>query len=134
MVGDSIFLKITFPKRWLSNGLTLGLTYLCLAVFTWGLQYKLSLYQHIDGSTDIPAAKLLTGDKASIHSNTVDTPQSPATFELCLLLVSFAVFLAQQFTVLTRTRQDRLQRGNYWKLHRYSFLQLLFFRPPPAYL
>jgi hypothetical protein len=120
------------PKRWLSSGLTLGLLYLSFAVFSWGLQYKLSLYQHLNGSSDIPAAKLLAGDETAIHLLVVEVSQTPSAFELCLLFTSFTLFLALEFSTLLRTLQEWLLRGRPWKIHRHALFKHLFFRPPPA--
>jgi hypothetical protein len=51
--------------------LPLGLLMLCMAVFSWGLQYKLSLYQSKNSIAHLaPEAKLLSQKErpAAIHS------------------------------------------------------------------
>jgi hypothetical protein len=104
-------------------------------VFSWGLQYKLSLYQHVDGSNQIPAAKLLTdSNKASLQTAAVQAVETPAPFEFHLIFFSFTLLLLARFSMRLAQLQDWLQLGSLWKFCVLLSLHPFFFRPPPAYV
>lgn len=106
---------------------------LTLAVFTWGLQYKLSLYQSPHAvSRHMPAAKLLSGDERSVISVVeIDRVKSPdAIVAIATLPLAFCVLMGA-----------RLFPG--WTGRASTFLTVaitpgrdsvatLFTRPPPS--
>jgi hypothetical protein len=84
------------PNRLGPSWRSLAFVALTLAVFTWGLQYKLSLYQSPHAvSRHMPAAKLLSGEERSaIPVANIDRVTSPdsivaiatLTLAFCLLM------------------------------------------------
>lgn len=111
---------------------------LSLCVFTWGLQYKLSLYNPPQSaSRQIPKAKLLSKEEGSdvtqtplvLRTKTVTTIvyTAPATALLFLLLVLRSlVELTSSGLMLAACRQRRRRSCDY--------LNILYVRPPPALL
>jgi hypothetical protein len=105
---------------------------LTLAVFTWGLQYKLSLYESPHAaSRHMPAAKLLTGEERStIPATNIDRVSSPAsTVAIKTLTLAFFALLGVNLIprrtgrapgfVTVRTTSGR------------TTIATLFTRPPP---
>jgi hypothetical protein len=114
---------------------TLALLGLAICVFTWGLQYKLSLYDPSQVSSHrIPIAKLLSRDERSgpeegspaVRANASATALcavSIAAFFLLLLLPGLPKLQA------SGEREERASRS--WRLRR-AFLNKLFVRAPPV--
>jgi hypothetical protein len=69
--------------------LTIALLALSLAVFNWGLQYKISLYQHSNGVTNAPA-KLWTGRTLTPTAAATDVEPLEKVFLFLAVLVSLA--------------------------------------------
>ncbi len=113
----------------------LGLSF---CVFTWGLQYKLSLYDPPQSAShQIPKAKLLSKEEQSditqtplvLRTKTATTIvyTSPATVLLFLLLnLSFLVEPTSSCLMRAASRRRRQRSSNY--------LNILYVRPPPVLL
>ena len=107
----------------------LGLLMLSLAVFGWGLQYKLSLYQSKNSIAHLtPEAKLLSQKErpAATQGLVARLPEVPAfPFVAAFVLVaSFLVRAAARYLRAGSMEKSRPPRP--------PCLQTLFFRPPPA--
>ena len=108
--------------------LPLGLLMLSLAVFGWGLQYKLSLYQSKNSIAHLtPEAKLLSQKERPATAQALDarTPQAPV----------FAAFVFVAMASLLRqaaARYLRIESRERSRPSRPPCLQALFFRPPPV--
>ncbi|MGB8535054.1 MAG: hypothetical protein WCD57_01455 [Acidobacteriaceae bacterium] len=111
--------------------LPLGLLMLSLAVFGWGLQYKLSLYQGKNSITHrAPEAKLLSEKERPAMAQALDagTPELPALpLFPGFMLVAVAFLLRRSATRYVRT--GSLERS---RPPRPPCLQAVFFRPPPV--
>jgi hypothetical protein len=108
--------------------LPLGFLMLSLAVFGWGLQYKLSLYQGKDSIThQAPVAKLLSQKERPATAQTLDArfPEVPAF--TAFVFVAMASLLRLAATRYLRTGSIERSRPP-----RPPCLQALFFRPPPV--
>src|ERR1700733_4763521 len=102
---------------------------LSLAVFGWGLQYKLSLYQSKNSIAHLtPEAKLLSQKErpAATQGLVARLPEVPAfPFVAAFVLVaSFLVRAAARYLRAGSMEKSRPPRP--------PCLQTLFFRPPPA--
>jgi hypothetical protein len=107
----------------------LGLLMLSLAVFGWGLQYKLSLYQNKDSITHLaPVAKLLSQKErpAARLGLPARSPEAPA-FPFVAALVLVASFLFRATARYLRT--GNMER---FRPSRPPCLEAVFFRPPPV--
>jgi hypothetical protein len=113
----------------------LGTLYLALAVFGWGLQYKLSLYEHSDDhASSIPDAKLLSQKERPASSATIGLiaastrqPQLPARFFALLVVTIMACTSAAQFSWI-RNRAFSSYSGK----QRLAAFHYFSFRPPPG--
>lgn len=111
---------------------------LALCVFTWGLQYKLSLYDPPQSAShQIPKAKLLSKEEQSditqtplvLRTKTVTTIvyTAPATALLFLLLVLCSLVERTSSGLMRAASRQRRQRSC-------NYLNILYVRPPPALL
>ena len=130
-------MRLDFPNRRYSSLISLGILVLTIAVFGWGLQYKLSLYRQPGGhSTSIAQAKLLSQKERPAAFNRVGTVDpvdldyrvlvSDPTFLVAAVLLStfVAVFLWFRVdAVLGYSSHQRLAASNFFA-----------FRPPPSFL
>jgi hypothetical protein len=104
---------------------------LSLAVFGWGLQYKLSLYQAKNSIAHLtPEAKLLSQKErpATAQALGARTPEVPA-------FPAFAAFVFVAVASLLRQAAARYVRTGSMERSRPTrppCLQALFFRPPPV--
>jgi hypothetical protein len=111
--------------------LPLGLLMLSLAVFGWGLQYKLSLYQAKNSIAHLtPEAKLLSQKERPATTQAVDArvPEGPG-------FLGFTAFVLVAVASLLRPAAARFLRIECMEGARPSrppCLQALFFRPPPV--
>ena len=115
--------------------LSFAMLLLSLAVLNWGMQYKMSLYQHSHSESSLHApAKLWTGSKDEIQlsaSNfSLPVDQQPMATQTALISF-FAVTLQlikndRARPVLFATRGVNTP----WQ-YRCEFSHTLFFRPPP---
>jgi hypothetical protein len=109
--------------------LPLGLLMLSLAVFGWGLQYKLSLYQSKNSIAHLtPEAKLLSQKErpAATQGLVARSPEVPA-FPFVAAFVLVASFLVRAAARYLRTGSMEKSRPS-----RPPCLQAVFYRPPPA--
>jgi hypothetical protein len=107
---------------------TLGILALAFAVFAWGLQYKLSLYD-VHPSNSIPVAKLVTGKSDAQHlvqqaAQTQIKPVFPALqLDLLVILSALSLLSLHAFLFPRSVRISlRPQRAS---------LDHFAFRPPP---
>jgi hypothetical protein len=108
--------------------LPLGLLMLSLAVFGWGLQYKLSLYQSKNSIAHLtPEAKLLSQKErpATAQALVARTPQVPVF--AAFVFVAVASLLRQAAARYVRTGSMERSRPS-----RPPCLLAVFFRPPPV--
>jgi hypothetical protein len=116
-------------KRRCAFLLSFGLLVLSMAVFGWGLQYKLSLYQ---GKTAhlTPEAKLLSQKERPLVAPVLSTrPVEPPAFPIfpALLMVTLAGASRQAAARYTRTASIEKARAPLP-----ACMRALFFRPPPV--
>jgi hypothetical protein len=107
----------------------LGLSF---AVFNWGLQYKMSLYQQAGGGAKASVAKLWTGSKD--HNQAVNTasPQTAgAAILIPLLILSLFIAFRNQRQLIAFHRWQRI--APVWKIETAPIQNAYFFRPPPSH-
>ena len=104
--------------------LTLGLIALSLAVFNWGLQYKRSLYQESNASSNAPA-KLWTGRTLTAATNTTAAVTVEQQQTVCL----FLIVVVSVSAVPENWLRSRVIPA---KLHLQAIRRAFFVRPPPA--
>lgn len=106
---------------------------LALVVFSWGLQYKLSLYDPPQASSHLmPQAKLLSQNE---QATTADNPliaKAPVKICCAALLGAFIFFVVafDSFKSLASGQMAR-EMDRPWRLHFFASLNPFFFRPPP---
>ena len=108
-----------------------ALLFLACAVFSWGLQAKLSLYKTPQSPSNVTAAKLLTERRSSqtvaLLEKALKPDAAPETLNLIPLLV-----LAQAILFLTfkfYQVEMNLCRSRRWNFHDPHLTQ----RPPPSF-
>jgi len=113
----------------------LGMLFLAISVFAWGLQYKMSLYSPSSGlNASVPHAKLLSQKErpdSNVASIKPDSTQdrSPVSYTIFL----FASILCTLVVAVTvQTRGLSLDKGS--RLQRFAALDFFSFRPPPVLL
>jgi hypothetical protein len=120
----------TRRKRYFAFLLSFGLLTLSMAVFGWGLQYKLSLYQGRSSVAHLtPEAKLLSQKERPLlgqvqSTRPVEPPASPVF--PALLMVTLAAASCQAAARYTRTGSLEKSRAPLP-----ACVHALFFRPPP---
>ena len=134
----SIFIQVKV-QRWnatRSFNLSGMLAYLGLAVcvFTWGLQYKLSLYDPPRASShQIPQAKLLSRNELSATRESPLTIQAKISTKVSYIVptaVFFVLLLALIVLNPKASGQRDLRTSRVWHLRRGLF-DIFFVRPPP---
>ena len=121
-------------KSILSSRFAFAFVGLAFCVFSWGLQYKLSLYDPPQAvSHEIPQAKLLSKDQQSggndtLQKNEGDLDKAPAV-GLFGLLFAFVLALDAAFRPGHSERYLAHQPVQY---PGHTALTFFFFRPPPA--
>ena len=117
--------------------LTLLLAGLAFCVFTWGLQYKLSLYDAPHSiSHQMPAAKLLSRDEqATVVENPLlkSAPASDTIERDFLFHVSTGVMPAVDPLRMPASIQAAQESKRPWRIFRCPGLTTFFFRPPPSH-
>jgi hypothetical protein len=109
-----------------------GLLFLACAVFSWGLQAKLSLYKTPQSPSTVIVAKVLTERRSAQTVALLEKALKPDTARETLNLIPLLVlaqailFLAFKFCQV-ETNFCRSRRGNFHDPH-------LTQRPPPAVL
>jgi hypothetical protein len=118
-------------KRRFAFLLPLGLLMLSMAVFGWGLQYKLSLYQAKDSISPLtPEAKLLSQKERPVATQAMDVrPSELPAFPLlpALLMAALTPGLYQAAARYVRTASTEGSRAPLPPC-----LQAVFLRPPPV--
>jgi hypothetical protein len=115
--------------------ISLGMLLLAIAVFSWGLKYKLSLYDlPTNPSTHMAEAKLLSNKERPSLSNV--TELAVALVAQPILTVAFAYLIGAMLVGLDpfgsrRAQKDVRHSARVPKQPNQSFF---FFRPPPAVL
>jgi hypothetical protein len=121
----------TRRKRRCAFLLSFGLLTLSMAVFGWGLQYKLSLYQAKSSIAHLtPEAKLLSQKERPLVGQVQSTrPVEPPAFPVfpALLMVTVAASLRQAVARYTRTESVEKSR-----IPLPACIYAIFFRPPPV--
>ena len=109
---------------------------LALCVFSWGLQYKLSLYDPPQSiSHKIPTAKLLSRDEQATSAETplMSIAKPSAKIVQALILTGFLSLLLPLGPLATQTLGHREREScQLWRLRSSASLNAFFFRPPPA--
>jgi hypothetical protein len=116
--------------------LTFVLLGLALSVFTWGLQYKLSLYDPPNAAShEMPEAKLLSKSEriTATENPLLKNIKAPGKIPSTLLTSVFLLFLLAASS-LNIPVSDQRRREEKCPLHwrRLASLNPFFFRPPPA--
>ena len=121
----------TQRKRYCAFLLSFGLLTLSMAVFGWGLQYKLSLYQGKSSIAHLtPEAKLLSQKERPVVGQVQSTrPVEPPAFPVfpALLMVTLAACSYRAATRYTRTGSMEKSRAPLP-----ACVHAIFFRPPPV--
>ena len=108
-----------------------ALLFLACAVFSWGLQAKLSLYKTPQSPSTVTVAKLLTERRSAQTMAWLEKALKPDTARATLNLIPLLV-LAQAILFLTfRFYQVEMNfcRSRRWNFHDSHLAQ----RPPPAF-
>jgi hypothetical protein len=102
---------------------------LSMAVFGWGLQYKLSLYQGKDSVAHLtPEAKLLSQKERPTADGVASSPEIPfVTAFLVLLVLTLASGLCRAAARYVRTGSRERSRAA-----APPCLEAIFLRPPPT--
>jgi hypothetical protein len=118
-------------KRVLACLLPLGLLTLAMAVFAWGLQYKLSLYKSKQSIAHLaPEAKLLSQKERPVTGQAMDVPPTdmpalPLLPALLTLTMTPGLYRATARYVRTGSRERAPAPPP-------LCLRAVFFRPPPV--
>ena len=113
----------------------MGMLFLAISVFAWGLQYKISLYSPSSGLyAAVPHAKLLSqkerpeSNVASIKQNSTQD-RSPVPYTIFLFASILCALVA---AVIVQTHGLSLDKGS--RQQRFAALDFFSFRPPPVSL
>ena len=112
---------------------SLAFVVLAISVFSWGLGYKLSLYNASPSSFHrVPTATLLSGDEQNTSDHTIlrgdFSGVPPVQVELAMFMVlPFAVLALMSATV----KQQEQDTADSSLNRRVAALNSFFFRPPP---
>jgi hypothetical protein len=118
-------------KRYCAFLLSFGLLTLSMAVFGWGLQYKLSLYQGKSSVAHLtPEAKLLSQKERPLVGQVQSTrPIEPPAFPVFPALLMVALAAASCQAAARYTRIGSLEKS---RAPLPACVRALFFRPPPV--
>ncbi len=117
---------------------SLGFLGLTLTVFTWGLQYKLSLYDSPHSvSRQIPAAKLLSrNEQTKLSDRSLISIARPVLrrIPVHLILPAIALFFSVQLNRFGETAcgEDGPKGSHQQRVRSFASLTAFFFRPPPV--
>ena len=131
-------MRIYLPRRSERILTPIGILLLALAVFGWGVQYKVSLYDlATTASPSIPQAKLLSKDKWAPsphdgHALDMKPPLQPSIERLLLQGLFLVMALgAQTFPAAAKKLREGRRPWLSWSS---ASLSAFFFRPPPSVL
>ena len=138
--GNSITLSSFSKRRGIVSSLNLAFIGLALAVFAWGTQYKISLYDPPQAAShQVPPAKLISEDRQTALSKSWLTPSSPTSNTRCCANAPFMEMCRDQFRLQFRGLPVTLALGpgelralRLWKARRRAILSTFSFRPPPT--
>lgn len=128
---------VSRPRPAIFHGYLLPFVALALCVFTWGLQYKLSLYDPPQAAShQIPTAKLLSKDeqgtaKASPLINASSAFEAGAQITLPGLLFAFLLLALDLFYCRLAVILKGAAAEQPWHQRSRSSLNAFSFRPPP---
>jgi hypothetical protein len=130
-------MRSNFSNRLYFSLTLIGIFVLAIAVFGWGLQYKLSLYSKSGNpSRSVAQAKLLSQKERSAASTRLD-PVDDADLDRQVLasdppLFAAAILLSTFVTVFLWFRVDAVRgHASHQRLAASDFFA---FRPPPSFL
>jgi hypothetical protein len=107
--------------------LPLGLLMLSMAVFGWGLQYKLSLYQGKDSTShQVPVAKLLSQKERPATGQVLS---NPADLPILTIVLIVALAIAFPPSAAWYLREEIRER---YRDPLPPCLTAIFLRPPPV--
>lgn len=124
-----------FPTRRLGPGFNLVFFWLAISVFSWGLQYKLSLYDPPKSSShQIPSAKLLSKDEQAARVDSPLISKAKISLKAFPVVLSGVLFflLALNLSNSSSPGQDKRESCPVWRLCRQASMNVFFFRPPPV--
>lgn len=132
----SVVLNSLHKTRRTTLPLTVGLLVLIVAVFGWGLHYKMSLYRskHTIGHHWQPATLLTERERPLALQGGVH--HEPESFTAVRLIFLPLLFLALDLLIPGKLRMcyARLQSRRSWLLCLKARFSPFFFRPPPTVL
>ncbi len=131
-------MSLSHTNRLNLSRLTFVFLVLAISVFTWGLQYKLSLYDPPHSTSHaIPEAKLLSRDEQSTIGGDLPlrSTKAWAVVAQALLFNVFAFFLlALNFLRAPMFNQRDWEAKHPWRIFCRPSLNAFFYRPPPAFI
>jgi hypothetical protein len=119
----------SLERHGLAIVLPFGLLMLAMAVFAWGLQYKLSLYKSNTIAHTAPEAKLLSEKERPLAAQALDTqaPQLPALpLAPALMVLAMALAFDPAMGYFRSYDAQRVQ------IPQPACLRRIFYRPPPT--
>jgi hypothetical protein len=108
---------------------------LAISVFTWGLQYKLSLYYPKHSTYhQLPEAKLLSKNEQATTTDGLltSTAKAPSDFVRGGILTLMLFALALGLPPISGATQTEQERARPWLVSLSAGLNAFFFRPPPT--
>ncbi len=131
-------MSLSHSNRLNLSRLTFVFLGLAICVFTWGLQYKLSLYDPPHSTSHaIPEAKLLSRDEQPTISGGLLVRSAKAWAVVAqALLFNLFVFFTPAFNLLRAPVFNRRdwEAKHPWRIFCRPGLNAFFFRPPPAFI
>lgn len=131
-----ILVNYWLPTRQLGPGFNFVFFWLAISVFSWGLQYKLSLYDPPKSSShQIPSAKLLSKDEqaAKVYGPLISKAKiSLKAIPVVLPSVFLFFLLALNLPNSPSPGQDKRESCPVWRLCHQASMNVFFFRPPPV--
>jgi hypothetical protein len=126
------FFRNSPEKRRCAFLLPFSLLVLSMAVFGWGLQYKLSLYKGKDSISHLaPVAKLLSQKERPMAGQALTAPAELPSFQPALLsMIVIAAMTPGLFRAVARYVRIGSTEGSRAPLP--PCIEALFFRPPPV--
>ena len=107
---------------------------LAFAVFAWGLQYKLSLYDPPQAvSHQIPEAKLLSKEEQASQSRSplLESAKFAKLLEMVISSIFLLISLALSLLHTPALVGKKWDSETPWRLRCFASLNAFFFRPPP---
>jgi hypothetical protein len=115
---------------------TLAFMGLALCIFTWGVQYKLSLYDPPQSvSHQIPQAKLLSREQQATADESPLLENTKTSARVMYAMVGSVFLVLSRASALLNTpasSQRQREEKTPWRLRRQASLNTFFFRPPPT--